>query len=216
MSRSFTSSSRSRIRSAARRARIGSSSCAAGTPNDRHHGVADELLDRAAFGLDLLAHRREVARHHLAEVFGVEPFAELRRTGDVGEQDRDDPPLFGASRGSRASARTKDRTERLVEVLSRSGDRRSAPPQARQSTGSCSTRRSRPQSSTKSARLIEGYSSRSGRNCQDVRENVVVGSSAFTVADRGSPSRSDISPKYLPDRAELARARRRRSKPGRP
>ena len=33
MSRSFTSSSRSRIRSAARRARTGSSSCAAGTPN---------------------------------------------------------------------------------------------------------------------------------------------------------------------------------------
>ncbi len=62
---------------------------------DRHHRVADELLDRAAFGLDLLTHRREVARHHLAEVFGVEPFAELRRTGDVGEQDRDDPALFG-------------------------------------------------------------------------------------------------------------------------
>ena len=61
--------------------------------------------------------------------------------------------------------------------------------------GSCSTRRSLAHSSTSSARLIDGYSSNSGRNCHDVRANVVVGASALTVADRGWPSSSDISPK---------------------
>ena len=38
---------------------------------DRHHGVADELLDRAAVALDQLPARVEVAREQLARVLGV-------------------------------------------------------------------------------------------------------------------------------------------------
>ena len=43
----------SRIASAARTARSASSSCATGAPKTRHHGVADELLDRAAVPLEI-------------------------------------------------------------------------------------------------------------------------------------------------------------------
>ena len=42
-----------------------------------HHGVADELLDRAALGLDLGPHRREEPAHHVLQRLGVEPVAEL-------------------------------------------------------------------------------------------------------------------------------------------
>ncbi len=49
----YSSSMASRIRSPARTARSGSSSCVTGRSEDRHHGVADELLHRAAEALDL-------------------------------------------------------------------------------------------------------------------------------------------------------------------
>jgi len=39
--------------------------------------------------LEHLRHRFEEARHHLAQRFGVETLAELRRVGDVGEENRD-------------------------------------------------------------------------------------------------------------------------------
>ena len=42
-----------------------------------HDRVADELLDRAALGLDLLAHRPEIAIHHLSEALWVELLSEL-------------------------------------------------------------------------------------------------------------------------------------------
>ena len=70
-------------------------------PERRHHGVADELLDRPALGLDLLAHRLRVGLHHLAEPFGIEALAELGRPGDVGEHDRDEPPLLPGASGGR-------------------------------------------------------------------------------------------------------------------
>ena len=34
---------------------------------DRHHGVADELLHGAAVALDRRGHRREVPEHHAAD-----------------------------------------------------------------------------------------------------------------------------------------------------
>ena len=55
---------------------------------DRHHGIADELLDRPAVPLEHRARLLEVARHHPLENFRVEPFAEGRRVGHVAEQDR--------------------------------------------------------------------------------------------------------------------------------
>ena len=56
-------------------------------PEHRHHGVADELLHRAAVPLDHGSHRVEVAREDDLEPLRVEAFAELassprcRRTG---------------------------------------------------------------------------------------------------------------------------------------
>ena len=59
-----------------------------------HHGVADELLHRAAFGLDLLAHAAEEGGHDVAQLLGVDAFAQRRRPGDVGEQHGDDPSFL--------------------------------------------------------------------------------------------------------------------------
>ena len=55
-----------------------------------HHGVADELLDRAALGLDLGPHGLEVALHHVAQAFRVEPVGQARRPRNVAEQDGDE------------------------------------------------------------------------------------------------------------------------------
>ena len=67
-------------------------------PEDRHHGVADELLDGAAVALDHGGHLVEVAAHHAAECLGIEPLPERGRPRDVGEDDRHD--LSDVGRGS--------------------------------------------------------------------------------------------------------------------
>ena len=59
-------------------------------PEDGHHGVADELLDRAAVPRDRRAHRVEVAGHRLPQRLGVELLAEARRSLQVAEEDRDE------------------------------------------------------------------------------------------------------------------------------
>ena len=63
-------------------------------PEDRHHRVADELLDDPAVALDDRLHALEVAREQGTERLGVERLAESRRSGDVTEQDRDDLALL--------------------------------------------------------------------------------------------------------------------------
>ncbi len=55
-----------------------------------HHRVADELLDGAAVPLEHGLHRLEVPPHHAAQQLRVEPLAERRRPGHVGEEDGDD------------------------------------------------------------------------------------------------------------------------------
>ena len=55
----------------------------------RHHGVADELLDRPAVAFDHRAHLGEVALDDLAERLGVELLAQRGRARDVAEQDGD-------------------------------------------------------------------------------------------------------------------------------
>ena len=56
----------------------------------RHHGIADELLDGSALSLDLRPHGVEVALHHSAQPFRVQPVGQRGRPHDVGEQDRDE------------------------------------------------------------------------------------------------------------------------------
>ena len=62
-----------------------SSSCNSGTPNTAMHGIADELLHRAAVTLDRLAHGLEVARHHSAIDLGIEVRCEPRRIDEIAE-----------------------------------------------------------------------------------------------------------------------------------
>ena len=63
-------------------------------PEDRHHGVADELLDDAAVALDDRLHPLEVAREQRAERLRVERLAERRRADDVAEEHGHDLPLL--------------------------------------------------------------------------------------------------------------------------
>jgi len=52
---------------------------------DRHHGVADELLDHAPVALDRLARDREVGILDRGHVLGIEAFGERREADDIGE-----------------------------------------------------------------------------------------------------------------------------------
>ena len=75
---------------------------------DGHHGVADELLDRAAVMLDDRLHPLEVACEQRAHPLGVERLSERGRPGEVAEQDGDGLALlvrspvrrFGAALGA--------------------------------------------------------------------------------------------------------------------
>ena len=55
---------------------------------DRHHGVADEFLDRAAVPFDDRLHPLEVAGEQRAEPFGIERLAECSRAREVAEENR--------------------------------------------------------------------------------------------------------------------------------
>ena len=65
---------------------------------DCHHGIADELLDRASVLLDALARDRVVAGEQAAHLLRVEVLAERGRARHVGEEDGDDAALFGGDR----------------------------------------------------------------------------------------------------------------------
>jgi hypothetical protein len=78
---------------------------------DGHHGVADELLDRAAVSLQHRAHRLVPACHHAAERFRVEPLAERRRLDQVAEEDGDDLAHRAWRRVSRGERGGTTRTE---------------------------------------------------------------------------------------------------------
>jgi len=79
-----------------------------GNAEDGHHGVTDEFLDRAAVALDHVLGDFEVAGHHAPQALGVELLAELRRAGDVAEENRDGLPrlprrLAGQGRSARVA-----------------------------------------------------------------------------------------------------------------
>ena len=71
---------------------------------DGHDRVADELLDRAALGLDRLAHRGEVGVHHVLEALGVQALAHIREAGHIGEENGDYFPFLRGGRGLDAVA----------------------------------------------------------------------------------------------------------------
>ena len=75
----------------------------------RHHGIADELLDCAAVALQLLTQPRVVRRKQRAHVFGIHLLCARRETNQIGEEDSDDLP-FLASPGRRDVERSPART----------------------------------------------------------------------------------------------------------
>ena len=61
---------------------------------DRHDGIADELLEGAAVPLDRRPGDIEVRGHDDPERLGIERLAECGRSGDVAEEDGDDLALL--------------------------------------------------------------------------------------------------------------------------
>jgi hypothetical protein len=69
-----------------------------GHAEDRHHRIADELLDRAAVALDRRAHLVEIDEHQLPDRFRVKTLAHRRGAGGVAEDERRRlAPLLGLS-----------------------------------------------------------------------------------------------------------------------
>ena len=71
---------------------------------DRHHRVADELLEPPAVRLDLLAGSRVEAREGLADVLRVGLLGRRREALQVDEEDGDEPPLLPEGGGERRTA----------------------------------------------------------------------------------------------------------------
>ena len=70
-----------------------------GDAKDRHHRVADELLDRAAVPLEDRAEVCEVAAHARAKRLGVGGLAERGRSDEVAEEHGDDLARLALRRG---------------------------------------------------------------------------------------------------------------------
>ena len=78
-------------------------------PEDRHHGVADELLGLAAERVELLGRRVVEPPRGPRGPAGIEPSREPGGVHQIGEQHRDHPAFFG--RQGRAERRPAVRTE---------------------------------------------------------------------------------------------------------
>jgi hypothetical protein len=70
----------------------------AGHAEDRHDGIADVLLDRAAMKFDDLAGAVEVTAQDRPDNFRIVAGAKRSRADDVGEQDADELAFFGHDR----------------------------------------------------------------------------------------------------------------------
>ena len=70
---------------------------------ERHDGVADELLDRPPVVLELVAQERVVRRQGAADVLDVHALAPAREPDEIGEEHRDDLALL--TRGHRGHRR---------------------------------------------------------------------------------------------------------------
>jgi hypothetical protein len=70
----------------------------------RHHGITDELLNRAAVPLNLRAEPRVVRREHRADILRVETLSTTREAHKVGEQHGHDLPLLACRRYNERSS----------------------------------------------------------------------------------------------------------------
>ncbi len=106
-------------------------------PPDRHHRVADELLDRAAVALDQRPRRLEVARQQLPRLLRIPALGRGREPDQVGEQDRHEAPLRGRCRrlGRRCGGRRRLRAERRAALAAELHRRRVRRPARRTRLG---------------------------------------------------------------------------------
>ena len=79
-----------------------------GRSPDRHHRVADELLDGAAVARDQRPRELEVARQELADVLGVAAFGKSGEADEIGEEHGHQAPLGDGRCGSRRCLFTRD------------------------------------------------------------------------------------------------------------
>ncbi len=70
-------------------------------PEEGHHRVADELLDRAAEALELGAEAGVVRAEDRLHVLGIERLRPRREADQVGEQHGDDLAFFAGLRAHR-------------------------------------------------------------------------------------------------------------------
>jgi hypothetical protein len=99
-----SSASQSRIASAARTGALWIVLARDRRAEQRHHGVADELLDRPAPALELVAQPLVVRLQDGLDVLRVEPLSAGREADQVGEEHGHDLPL-GGRRGGRLAER---------------------------------------------------------------------------------------------------------------
>ena len=87
------------------------------SPEEREHGVADELLHRAAEALELGAHASVIRPEHRANVLGIELLGARGRADDVDEEPGDELALLARRRGlgeRRAARQAEARDLRVV------------------------------------------------------------------------------------------------------
>ena len=82
-----SSTTHSRIASAARTARSGSSSCATGAAEERNDGVADELLHGTAEVLELSPQPLPVRPQERTDILGIHRFGTRREADEIGKED---------------------------------------------------------------------------------------------------------------------------------
>src|SRR5205823_8109772 len=98
-----------------------------GRAEERHHRVADELLDRAAVTLDLASEASVIGGEGCANVLRVELFGAAREPDEVGEQDGDDLPLFSCVRGCERRGAAAAEAEAVRVLLATGGADEHAP-----------------------------------------------------------------------------------------
>ncbi len=81
------------------------------SPEERHHRVADELLDSAAEALELLAQMRVVRSEQSADVLGVELLGAGGEADEIGEEHRHDLALLAHRRRRSLERRAAGVTE---------------------------------------------------------------------------------------------------------
>ena len=92
---------------------------------DRHHRVADELLDRSAEALDVGLDALVVGTERRSDVLGIGAVGTIREADEVDEEDRYDLPLLadgGGFRQTRAARETEARSLRVLLAARRADD----------------------------------------------------------------------------------------------